>query len=113
MNKGLLDMVDLSPQGPICHRHHKSEDIAGKSERAEFTADLLQFTTDLSPSLFKPKLKPPPTSAPFSLPKSKPPHLNLSFSKPRSKPYPKNYNLNLKRKRNERKQRGRERSLSV
>ena len=106
MNKGLLDMVDLSPQGPICHRHHKSEDIAGKSERAELTADL-------SPSLFKPKLKPPPTSAPFSLTKSKPPHLNLSFSKPRSKPYPKNYNLNLKRKRNERKQRGRERSFSV
>ena len=114
MNKGLLAMVDLSPQGPICHHHHKSEDIAGKSERAVFTVDLLQFTADLSPSLFKPKLKPPSTSlAPLSLPKSKPPHLNLSFSKPRSKPYPKNYNLNLKRKRNERKQRGRERSFSV
>ena len=113
MNKGLLDMVDLSPQGPICHRHHKSEDIAGKSERVGFTVDLLQITTDRSPSLFKPKSKPPLTSTPLSLPKSKPPHLSLSFSKPRSKPYPKNYNLNLKRKINERKQRGREQSLSV
>ena len=62
-----------------------------------------EFTADLSPSLFKPKSNPPPTSAPLSLPKSKPPHLSLSFFKPRSKPYPKTYNLNLKRKRNERK----------
>ena len=98
MNKGLLNMVDLSSQGLIYHRHHKSEDIARKSERAEFTVDLLQFIADLSPSLFKPKLKPPPTSALLSLPKSKPPHLNLSFSKPKSKPYPKNYNLNKEKK---------------
>ena len=65
MNKGLLDMVDLSPQGPICHRHHKSEDIARKSKRAGFTTDLLQITANLSPSLFKPKSKPLLTSTPL------------------------------------------------
>ena len=59
-----------------------------------------------------PKSKPLPTSAPLSLLKSKPPYLSLSFFKPRSKPYPQNYNLNLKRKTNKRKEfdlRGRER----
>ena len=113
MNEGLLAMRIFHHKVRSATTITRSEDIAGKSERAGFTADLLQITTDLNPSLFKPKSKPPPTSAPLSLPKSKPPHLNLSFSKPKSKPYPKNYNLNLKRKRNKRKQRGREQSLSV
>ena len=113
MNEGLLAMVDLPSQVRFATATTRSEDIAGKSESVGFTVDLLQITADLSPSLFKPKSKPPPTLAPLFLPKSKPPHLSLSFSKPRSKPYAKNYNLNLKRKRNERKQRGRERSLSV
>ena len=68
------------------------------------------ITPDLSPSLSKPKSK-QPWSQPLSLPKSKPPYLNLSFSKPRWKQYPKNYNLYLKRKRNKRKPRGREREI--
>ena len=98
MNEGLLAMVDLPSQVRFATATTRSENIAGKSKRAGFTADLLQITTDLSPSLFKPKSKPPPTSAPLSLPKSKPPHLSLSFSKPKSKPYPKNYNLNKEKK---------------
>ena len=64
------------------------------------------LSLSLSLSLSKSKSKPLPTLAPISLPKSKPPHLDLSFSKPKSKLYPKNYNLNLKRKINKRKPRG-------
>ena len=69
-------------------------------------------TSPILALLSKPKSKPLSISALLSLPKSKPPHLSLSFSKPRLKPYPKNCNLNLKKKRNKRKPRGRKRSLT-